>query len=239
MENLSENIVGGILTATPIVLLLMKLFAAEYVTNFTKELFKSKTNKKANLIFNFIIVALLIIGISIILSPYISTESPPEEVTPQEPALPQKTDGEILFDAGKILHDEIKDGFENRKERKEEALAKREKRLVFQIGDIKDNEDAILGLYKKLKEIPSINLSRIFAFEISRNRYFLYQNDGYSEIQINDSLPNYKSMIDTVEPYIEIIDLMKYCKLKEKVTGTKDLKFRKEKIKISCCNCAK
>ncbi|MBI4929318.1 MAG: hypothetical protein HY841_01030 [Bacteroidetes bacterium] len=239
MENITENIIGGILTVAPITLLLLKLFATEYVTNFTRELFKSKSNKKANLIFNAIVVILLIIGISIIAFPYLTKENPPDNISPQEQTAPQKTDGEILFDAGKIIHDEIKEGIEKRKERKEDIIASREKRLVYQIGNIKDNENGVLDLYKKLKNIPNINLARIFVFEISRNKYFMYQNDEYSEQQINDSLENFKSTIGSIEPAIGIIDLMKYCKANENINDTKELKFRREKIKIPCCNCAK
>lgn len=47
----TENLIGSLITMALIILLMIKLFAMEYVTKFTQELFNSKTKKKANLIF--------------------------------------------------------------------------------------------------------------------------------------------------------------------------------------------
>jgi len=239
MENLVENIVGGILTAAPIILLLVKFFAAEYVTTFTKELFKSKTNKKANLIFNGIVVFSLIVGIFVILYPYISSGN---HITPnveQQQNAPQKNDEELIFEGSKILYEEGKEIIKNKKERDNTIKANREKKLVYQIGSIKGNDKAVLNLYKRLKNIHSLNSSRIFVFEISRNKYLVYKDDGYSQDQIIDSLANFKSQIDSIEPYVKIVDLMEYCKVKEKFLETKSLKFKKQKIEISCFNCGR
>lgn len=240
MENLSEIIIGGIITAAPIILLIIKLFATEYVTNFTKELFKSKTKKRANLIFNGIIVFLLIIGVSIILSPYLMTENPPiDNDTNDQQSAQHKSNGELIYDGAKIIYNDSKEGIKNKKQRDSIIKADREKKYVYKIGTIKDNDDAVLKLYKQLKNVPSVNLSRIFAFRISKNKYFLYENDEYNKNQINDSLLKFKAKIDSIEPYIKIINLMEYCKVKEFIQETTPLKFKKEKIEIPVCNCDK
>lgn len=241
MEINTENIIGGLITAAPIILLIIKLFATEYVTKFTQELFNSKTKKKANLIFNLIVVFLLIIGLLIILSPYIVKEkiNIPAEEQEQQEVITQKSDAEIALEAGQIIYDEVKTEINNYKERNKEIIANREKRWVYQIGDIFDNEESVLSLYKNLKTISSVDISRIFVFKIKRNKFFLYKDDGYDIYQINDSLATFKMGIANIERKVEIIDLLQYCLAKESVIGTKALKFRKEKIEIPCCNCDK
>lgn len=239
MEKLYENIIGIIVTVIPFLLLVFKQIAPEIITNFVKELFNNKTQKSANNTFNSFVIVLLIVGITILIYPYFNNNIQAEHQEEQPQVVIQKTDAEVALDASKLIYDEVKDEIKYKKEKNNEIIANREKRLVYQIGDIKDNEEAILNLYNKIKNIYSIKWNRLFVFKIQRNKYFLYEDDNYTESQISDSLENFKSLIYNIEPNIKIVNLLDYCKAKEKVTETKPIKNKKEKIEIPCCNCDK
>lgn len=241
MEKLYENIIGIIVTIIPLLLLVFKQIAPEMITNLIKELFNNKTKKSANNTFNSFIILILILGIVILIYPYFynDTHYKPKNSQEQSQGIAQKTESPVKLDAVKFVYDEINNVLEKKKERNEEIIANREMRLVFQIGEIKDNEKAIINLYNKLKNDSSIKLNRLFVFKIQRNKYFLYEDDNYNENQIYDSLENFRSKIYNIEPNIEIINLLDYCKAKENITETKSIINKKEKIEIPCCNCDK
>lgn len=241
MEKLYENIIGIIVTIIPVLLLVFKQIAPEIITNFVKELFNNKTKKSANNTFNSFIISILIVGIVILIYPYFNRDyqTKPKENPEQPQLISQKSKAEVISDELNLLMTKVENSIEKNKAKNDSIKENREKRLVFQIGDIKDNEKAILDLYNKLKDISAIRLNRLLVFKIQRNKYFLYEDDNYNEIQISDSLENFRSKIYNVEPNIKIINLLDYCKAKENITETKSIKNRKEKIEIPCCYCDK
>lgn len=226
MENF---IIGGTVTIAPIILFLLKIFAEEYMTNLIKQIFKSKTKKKADFTLNIIIVLLLVLGFVIIIIPYIAKEN-------TTTVIKQKSDTELALETGKFIYEEGKEYLGNRKECRDSIRANKEKRFVYQIGDIKDNEESIANLYFELMKESSIDSLKTFVFKISKNKYFLYQDCGYSEVQIKDSLENFKLQINNLWS-VKIVNLMDNCKLKEKIIETKALKYKKNRIQ--CCKCDK
>lgn len=238
MENITENIIGGILTVTPILLFIIKLAATEYVTKFIKELFNCESEKKINLLFNSVLIFVFIIGVYIITMPLMKAEDVPKEIVIEKEIPPQKSEAEVYLEAGEIIYNEVSEGFKKNKQKNDSIIANRAKRLVYQIGEIKDNEESVLSLYEKLIKINTIDSTRIFVFRIKKNEFFIYKDDGYQENQVNEeSLGNFKTQIASVEPVVKIIDLMQYCKAKEKIKERKPLKFKKQKIEIGCYYC--
>lgn len=235
---MTENIIGGILTATPILLFIAKLVATEYITKFIKELFNCESEKNINLLFNSVLLVVFIIGVSIIAVPLMKAEETPKEIVIEKEIPTKKSDAEIALEAGEIIYNEVNEVIKNNKQKNDSIVANRAKRLVYQIGDIKDNEESVLSLYEKLIKINTIDSTRIFVFRIKKNEFFIYKDDGYQENQINEeSLGNFKTQIASVEPVVKIIDLMQYCKAKEKIKERKPLKFKKQKIEIGCYYC--
>ncbi len=238
MDNFIK-VISGILTISPIVLKIIDQLESELITNFTKELFKSKTKKKANSIFNSLVLISITLGVFVFFSPQIFSVSEPATPKAEQQQLPsaKKSDGELIYEGSKTLFEEGKGAIKGRKERDSIIIANRDKKMVYQIGSIKEDDDAILNLYMKLKSISGLNISRISVFRISRNEYFLYKDDEYAQKQINDSLANFKTEVASVEPSVKIVDLMQFCKAKEKFKERKPLKFRKQKIEIPCYYC--
>ena len=240
MENLPENIVGGLFLLAPTFLIVVKIFAAEYITSLTKKLFQSKTNKKANQIFSVVVGFLFLVGAAFILSPHVSPARPETDPdTPEQQAASHKSKDELIAEGLNKAYDETKDGitdaFKNKKKKDSTIIADRAKRLVYQIGNIKDDEDGVLELFEELKDV-SPNIS---VFKISKNKYLVYEDNQYSETQINDSFPGFESEIKSAGSTTKIVDLMQYCKAKEIIVDTKPLKFRRPKIEIPCCQCDK
>ena len=235
---MSDNILGLSLAATPIVLFIIKLAATEYVTKFIKELFNFESEKNINLLLNSVLLVVFIIGISIIVIPQTKAEEAPKEIVIEKEVPTPKSEHEVYLEAGEIALKEIKEIAKNNKQKNESIIANRAKRLVYQIGDIKDNEESVLSLYEKLIKTNTLDSTRIFVFRIKKNEFFIYKDDGYQENQVNEeSLGNFKAQIAGVEPVVKIIDLMQYCKAKEKIKERKPLKFRKQKIEIGCYYC--
>lgn len=235
---MTENIIGGILTAAPILLFIAKLAATEYITKFIKELFNFESEKNVNLLFNSVLLVVFIIGVSIIAVPLMKAEEAPKEIVIEKEVPTQKSDAEVIAEGVREGVNKIEEVIQHNKQKNESIIANRTKRLVYQIGDIKDNEESVLSLYEKLIKINTVDSSRIFVFRIKKNEFFIYKDDGYQENQVNEeSLGSFKTQIASVEPVVKIIDLMQYCKAKEKIKERKPLKFRKQKIEIGCYYC--
>ncbi|MEI7596632.1 MAG: hypothetical protein WCK02_12855 [Bacteroidota bacterium] len=239
MENLINNIVGSFFAITPIILVIAKHFVAEYITNFTKKLFNSKTKKKADLIFNYIIIFSFVFGVFIMAIPYLNLKSNSATATSISENSKPKTDSEQLTEGITKVINESSDLIKQKKIKDSTLKANREKKLVYQIGSIKENEEDALNLYKRLKVIPEINSSRLFVFKISRKRYFVYKNDEYNQKEINENYNGFKSQIDSIEPDVKIIDLMGFCKLKENLIETNAISIKKHKLEIRCFSCEK
>ncbi|MDO9001368.1 MAG: hypothetical protein Q7W45_16500 [Bacteroidota bacterium] len=237
MENITENIIGGILTATPLVLLFLKLFATEWITQFTQHLFKSRSKKRTDLILNGIIVSLFIVGILVVLAPYLYNTNTSQEIEVSMPKSKEEVNAELL----KYVIDKGVEGFEKRseslakkkeKQRQEDSLynANRPQRWVYKIGDWVDNDESIFELYKKLNKTDDICLFK------DKNRFFLFKNEECTEEQLDDSLDGFKTKMG-ISAIIGKVDLMTYCNNSfEKIKQTESRKFgrRKDRIKIDC-----
>jgi hypothetical protein len=232
MENLFTDITGGFLLVLSGA---AKSIFTEWATNFVKGLFNTKSKAKTLAYLNRIVFAVIIIGLAFIAVPRISNTSR-VLIKPDSATTPQPKSDEIVQGIQTVVDEGI-ELLKSKKEKDSVARSNRAKKLVYQIGNIKDSRKAILGLYRRLESVGSINMGKISVFQISRNSYFLYQNDGYALNQITDSLANFTSKISGTEPNIEIVDLMKYCSLKEKFVETDPFVFKKENVTIPCCNC--
>ena len=110
--------------------------------------------------------------------------------------------------------------------------ANREKIWVYQIGLPKNDISELWNSYNSLQ-----HFSNIFIFKESKNSFFIIKDDGYSEQELKDSLPNFKIKIDSIEKRIKIIDLMSVCPKRKKITTTKKIKLKKGNPEVPCYIC--
>jgi len=104
--------------------------------------------------------------------------------------------------------------------------AKKAKRWVYQIGDLMDNDEAIIKLYEKLNMIEGIALFK------KKNKYFFFVN---ADIAKEDQFVKLQTLLGS--EILTKVDLMVYGKKKKnKIVKTKCLKFEKgnDKIEIDC-----
>jgi len=143
----------------------------------------------------------------------------------------EKSDIEIVTEAGSEI---VKNMIENKQRKDSIFNAVRKQMWVFQIGDIANNEDAILELYQHLKD-----LGRLSVFRESRKSFFLFKDHGKSKQELQNALEDIKSQVLKATSRVIIIDLMNKCKKREIVKKTDDLIFKKKKVKINCYECSK
>jgi len=133
------------------------------------------------------------------------------------------------------LGGEIAQGIKENKQQKDSIYeAEREKRWVFQIGNIVDSEDAILELYQQLKGIEGLSV-----FKESRKSYFLFVDGGKSKQELKDSSEEMELQVEKVTSRVRIIDIVTKCNKRKKIKKRDDLNFKKEKVKIDCYECGK
>ena len=112
--------------------------------------------------------------------------------------------------------------------KKQDSLlnAQKAKRWVYQIGDLMDNDEAILKLYEKLSKIDGVSLFK------EKNKYFFFVN---ADINKKDEFVKLKSQLGL--EVVDKVDLMSFSKkTNEKVVKTKSLKLKKgkDKVEIDC-----
>lgn len=112
MININDYIFGGVLIVIPVLLFIIQLFAKEFITNFVKTLFKSKSKKTALLIINSVITILFITGILIILNSYQKQEKTDDKTVEE---IHQKSDAEVILEGAELGIELIKEGVEKHK----------------------------------------------------------------------------------------------------------------------------
>lgn len=236
MINTDNYIIGGILTAIPVIIYIIETFAKEFIANLAKNIFKSKNKKSALLIFNFTISVLFIAGILIILNNYLKQEKANNETIVE---IHQKSDAEVILEGTELGIELIKEGVEKHREKKEEIIKNRGKRLVYQIGAIKDNEEIVFETYQRLTEETNLDSSKIKVFAIKRNKFLLFYEIAGTEAEIYEQFEYYKEIIMPAETNVTIEDLYSHCSAKEIIVDSKPLKQRKYEYKIPKCGCEK
>jgi len=218
--------IGGLaITAIIVTLGLIKIeLIKEVVKKITSD--KEKVNLFAILLLIIISVIPSIVGFNI---PNDNSENQTTEVqqTPKE-----KSDLEAGLEIGKAVLTSGKELYEEHKTNKERGdsifLAKRPQRLVYQIGDVMDNNESVLEFYKKLKNTDNICLFK------NKKYFFFFKNIESTKKQLNDSLDSFESQIGSLAT---VIDLMTYCtSSKDKIIKTKSQKYgrRKDRMEIDC-----
>ena len=198
---------------------------------------KIKESLQTSPLYKFIIISLLIIipALPTILGIYFYNDSSENTLVAEETP-PQKSKEEVYHEIGKdiynIADEKIKEIKTNREEKKNNYEASREQRWVYQIGDMMNDKDLVLELYKKIRTIPNLCVFK------EGKEYFIFKNiTDYSNLK--DSLEILKLQINNIAR-VDTIDLMAYSgNEKEKLHLTDPLKFRKEKIKLDCYECNK
>jgi uncharacterized membrane protein YidH (DUF202 family) len=236
MSNLSEIILGGLLTAIPIILIVMKPFALESITNIFKAVFTRITDKTIVLLLNVIIALLLFVGILVIMNVINNQQNNKKNIT--EETQYQKSDAQVILEGAELGIKILGDGIARQRKKNEEIIKNRDNRYVFQIGDIKNNKESVFDSYKRMITNADIDSSIIYVFEIKKSKYFLY-------CEIKDMVPDtmqlqrFKERIKPVETYIKMIDIHSYCSARENIEKTKPLKYRKYAFTIPKCKCGK
>lgn len=143
-----------------------------------------------------------------------------------------KSDLEVGLEIGKEAVTTVKELYDERKQNKRIKdsifLSNRPQRWVYQIGNVKDNDESVFDLYKKLNKTDNICLFK------HKNDFLLFKNIDFTENQLYDSLDSFASQIGNS---LTVIDLMTYCTdSEEKIKKTKSYRLgkRKDKKVIEC-----
>jgi len=229
MKNLTEIIIGAIIAGLPI---LFKSFTRELIENITNKFFDNKFNEKTiSKILTTTISIFILFGVLVM---FYSNIFEKKTTIVQEEQL--KSDAEVAFEARKEVVKIAKEISNTSKKNSTVKIANIENQFVYQIGGIME-KDAVLDLYVKLKSFTTIDLSKIFLFKLSENKYSIFIDDGGIP---NDTLINWKTQIRKFEKFGFTIDFMKSCKLRERIIEVEELLiFKKEKVKIRCFTCDK
>lgn len=152
----------------------------------------------------------------------------------------EKTDVEQTIEDINTIGNAIVDGVEDIKEIQEEKEQQyqetRDKRWVYQIGDLSDNGENIFTLAKQLE-----NVTGLAVFKTSNKKYFLFKNDSREEFELTENYESFKNGINLPNTKIEIVDLIEDCSRKQQLIQIDDIKLgsRKDRIFLPCYTCMK
>lgn len=236
MIDIQDYLIGGTFTLVSILLFIIQQFAKEYITNLVKTIFNSKNDKSALLIFHTVITVLFIIGVFIIFNTIQKQEKTDDKT---EEKIQQKTDAEVILDGAEKSVELIKDLVENKHAKDDSIIKIRGKRLVYKIGNIKDNVEAVFETYNRLVTETTLDSSKIKVFEVKRNKLFIFYETAGTGTEINEKLDYYKNKIMPVEINVTIKDIYSFCSAKETIIDSKPLKLRKYDFTIPKCECDK
>jgi len=234
----------GILIGVPVLLLLIRIFATQYISELVKKLFNGRSDEKAFATFYFTLFLSLIIGLLLLFYPVISeleTATPEESIREKDTLFIDqdrpKTDKEIdveFLKEGLETTEEIIEGFQNKNQELREAKGSR---LVYQIGDILDNEKSLFKKFKQLRKIATINIAILKVFKIKRNQFLIIYDLHQAEDEMNKGLADFKASLSTIENNISIRELNQECRARQEIVTTKPLDRRKFDFTIECLEC--
>lgn len=239
-----ENWVEGILIGVPLLIFLVKIFAAQYVNELVKKLFNGRSDQKVFATFYLTLTLSFMVGLLLFAYPYISEMETPdlEESVNEKDTLfidqdRPKTDKEIeaeLIKEGIETTEEIIEGIQTKNKELRESKGFR---FVYQIGDVIDNEKSLFNKVKKLRALSSINTAYLKVFKIKRNQFLIIYDLHKSEKEMNSELTAFETALSSVENNISIRELNKECKARQEIITTKPLDRRKFDFKIKCLEC--
>jgi hypothetical protein len=108
--------------------------------------------------------------------------------------------------------------------------ATKDKKWVYQIGDLMDNEEVVLEKYKQLANKESICLFK------NRGNFLFFQNTPDSLITLRETLPKAQKVFGSLFP-VKIIDLMNFCnRANHRIvnTGLRRIGSRKDELILEC-----
>ena len=198
-----------------------------------KEVVKKVTSDKENAnLFSIVLIILLAI-IPAVIGFSVPNEHEKRQATEVQQTPKGKSELESYIELGKNVTIGIKELSEEAsiKKQREDSIfnATKPQRWVFQIGDLMDNDEAILELFKKLNNVEDVCLFK------DKNIFFFFKNEEHTKAELDDLLDSFKSQVGSV--IVSKVNLMSYCNSsKEKFKKTKSQKFgkRKGKIEIDC-----
>lgn len=245
-----ENLIKIILIGVPILIFVVRIFAAQYITELVKKIFKGRSDQKAFLIFYAFVIFLFMIGIAMFLSSFanetLKYEEPQDDQTEeQEYGLDsttakeerRKTDAEILLEGAKEGANRVENYIDNRKEKLENLQKEKGNRFVFQIGDLVKGKKETLQRVEELRTIEGVQKMLLKVFEVKRNKYLIFYDLNRSKQYMNQNQSSFKKRISKVEQLVKIIDLNAQCKPKQKIIFKEQLSKRKFDFEIECLEC--
>ena len=147
--------------------------------------------------------------------------------------VPAKTDAEVVVDG--ILN-AIGDAVENKRKRDSIFEANKDKHFAYKIGFEKTDRNDVFDTYKKLIELK---IPGLYALETGRKEYVVISYEAKPEATLREQLEAFKSQVSSVEPHVELVNIMSFCSLKEIIKKDKNLTSRKEDVEIPCLVCDK
>jgi len=231
---MSNALLFGLLIG--VVILALEFFQKEFFKQLIASYFKSASKKTVNALFIAIMVASFIIPVALagFLSPASETENKP--ATPTVTVEPPKTDAEVITESVEDIVNVIDESVQRKREKKEEALASREKRWVYKIGEPLNDQKALVAFYKEVDSLDYVS-----AFDRGHGTYFLFiddaENKTYEELLLGiEGLKTFE-VLDGV--HIEVIDLMAECDINREPIERKGIRIRGAGERLRCLECGR
>lgn len=228
---------GITITLGGFLIFVLNALAGDFVASSVKKMFNLSAEKK-KVKRDLIGIEILIWLMAIVIVSQVFDEEPAKSeqvINIQEDDVPTET--EMYLEITKEALKEIHEISENRKRLKDSVIANKPQQWVYQIGIEKDNTEAIKEEYLRLSSIEGVDMGRFFVFKGGKKSYFIFNDNNYSEEQILGGLDSFSSVIDSIEPNVQIVNLVEQCSWKGGIVETKPLKFRKERLSIPCYEC--
>lgn len=158
------------------------------------------------------------------------------EVTSEQIDEYQNDTIQAAVDILKTTIDKTEEYIDNKRTRDSIALANREKRWVYKIGDSKSSEsdawDAAMAVSP---------LGDIYIFKEERKTYAIICDPILGKEELESSLEIYAAKLDSIglSYRITIVDLMTYCSKKENIIESEAIDKRKHDETFRCLTCDK
>jgi hypothetical protein len=143
---------------------------------------------------------------------------------------------QAVVEGAKIIIEEGEEFFNEKRTRDSIALANREKRWVYKIGDAIDNESDAWDAAMELSFLGDISI-----FKEERKSYVIICDPIFDQEELEASLSSYELQLDSIglNYRIKVIDLMTYCSKKESIVETEAIDKRKHDEVFRCFTCDK
>ncbi len=154
-----------------------------------------------------------------------------ETSTESEKPASSKTDGELIFEGGKLLLNASLDAIEKQRIKDSINRANKEKMYAYQIGLQYREKDA----YEAYNKLIDAGVTNVYVFKAGRKEYYVVRFEAKGDEELNSGYGDFKTMLgDNGSEGVKVVNLMNFCDKKETIIKQTETSKGNE---ISCLIC--